>query len=162
MCSNITPEVEDSGKQMLNAKWIDHYGELVAVSPTTECIWMLSNPSRINSIKSKGMRAHHEGKVLVEQNTYECYTMDDMHPIPNFKIEFPEGKFKRLHAYYNIRMDPNLELGFAALDHVTCGCNACKEQLARPWMPCVDMHEQPRYAANSMMGQMIGESVSSL
>jgi hypothetical protein len=33
MCSIITPETEDSGKQMLNAKSIDHGGEMVAVSP---------------------------------------------------------------------------------------------------------------------------------
>ncbi len=133
---------------MLNAKWIEHSGELVAVSPATECIRMLSDLSQINGIKSKGMRASHEGKALVEQNTYEFYTMDDVPPIPNYKIEFPKGKVNGMHAYYNIRTEPNLGLGFGALHCVACGCNTCKEQLARPWMPHVDMHEQPRYATN--------------
>jgi len=41
MCSIITPEAEDSGKQMLNAKWIDHGRGLVAVSPPTECVRIL-------------------------------------------------------------------------------------------------------------------------
>jgi hypothetical protein len=98
MCSIITPESEDSGKQMLNAKWIDHGGELVAVSPTPECAQMLRYPARINGMQSKRMRARHEGKVLVEQNTYECYTMDDVPPIPNFKIEFTKGKFNGMCA----------------------------------------------------------------
>ena len=146
MCSIITPEAEDSGKQMLNAKWNDHVGELVAVSPTAECVQMLSDASWINGIKSEGMRVHCEGKALVEQNTYKCYTMDDVPPIPNVKIKFPKRKFNGMHVYYSIRTDPDLGLGFAALCHVTCGCNACKEQLARPWMPCIDMHEQQRYA----------------
>ncbi len=45
MCSVITPEAEDSGKQMLNAKWIDRGEELVAVSPAAECVRMLSDPA---------------------------------------------------------------------------------------------------------------------
>ena len=89
-------------------------------------------------------------KVLVKQNTCECYTMDDVPPIPKFKIEFPKEKFNGMCAYYNIRTDPGLGLGFAAFCRVVCGYNACKEQLTRlwTWMPHVDMHEQTRYAAN--------------
>ncbi len=148
MCSIITPEVEDSGKHMLSAKWIDRGGELVTVSPAAECVRMLSDPARINTIKSKGMRASCEGKALVEWNTYECYTMDDVDTIPHYIIKFPKGKINGLRAYYNIRTDPDLGLGFAALHRVACGCYACKQQLKMPWLPCVDMHEQHRYAAN--------------
>ncbi len=46
------------------------------------------------------------------------------------------------------RTDPDLGLGFAALWHVACGCDACKEQLGMPWLLRVNMYEQPRYAAN--------------
>ena len=74
--------------------------------------------------------------------------MDDVPPIPNYKITFAKGRFNELRAYYNIRTDPDLGLGFAALRRVACGCDACKEQLGRPWLPCVDMYEQPRYSAN--------------
>ncbi len=142
MCSIITLEAEDSGKHMLSAKWIDHGGELVAVSPATECVRMLSNPACINGVKSKGMRASHEGKAKVERNTYECYTMANVDTIPNYKIEFPNGKFNGLRAYYNIRTDPDLGLGFAALRCAACGCDACKQQLKMPWLPCIDMHKQ--------------------
>jgi hypothetical protein len=58
MCSIITPEAADSGKQMKSAKWINRGGLLVAVSPVTECICVLSDPACINGIKSKGMRAN--------------------------------------------------------------------------------------------------------
>ena len=94
--------------------------------------------------KSKGMKASHEGKVLVEQSTYECYTMDSIPPIPFYKIKFSKEKFIGMHVYCNIRTELNLGLGFAALCCVACGCNKCKEQLARPWVPHVDMHKQPR------------------
>ncbi len=75
--------------------------------------------------------------------------MDDVPHIPNYKITFPKGKFNGIRAYSNIRMDPDLRLGFAALRCVGCGCEACKDQLRRPWLPHVDMYEQPRYAANN-------------
>ncbi len=143
MRSIITPEAEDSDKHMLSAKWIDHGRELVAVSPAAKCVCMLINPACINGIKSEGMRASCEGKALVEWNTYECYTMNDVDTIPHYKIDFPKGKFNGLCAYYNIRMDPDLGLGFAALCCIACGCNVCKQQLKMPWLPRVNMHKQP-------------------
>ncbi len=69
--------------------------------------------------------------------------MDDVPPIPNYKIVFSKGKFNGIHAYYTIRTEPDLSLGYAALWRIACRCNVCKEQLGRPWLPCVDMFEQP-------------------
>ncbi len=57
MCSIITPEATDSVKRMQSAKWIDRSGLLVAVSPAAECVRILSDPTCLNGIKSKGMRA---------------------------------------------------------------------------------------------------------
>ena len=79
---------------------------------------------------------------------YKCYMMDNVPLIPNYKTKFPKGKFNGICVYYSIRTDPDLGLGFAALCCIACGFNGCKEQLARLWLPRVDMHEQPRYAAN--------------
>ena len=149
MCSIITPEATDSVKCMQSAKWIDCDRLLVAVSPAAECDHLLSNPTFLNGIKSKGMQAKQEGKALVERNTYESYMMDDVPPIPNFKIAFAKGKFNGLRAYYNICMDPDLRLGLAALRRVACGCDACEEQLGMPWLQRANMYEQPRYATNN-------------
>jgi hypothetical protein len=78
MCSIITPEAADSGRQMLSAKWIDCSKVLVAASPATECICMLSNTACISGIKSKGMQASPKRNALVECNHYKCYMMDDV------------------------------------------------------------------------------------
>ncbi len=56
MCAIKTPEEPDGGKKMMSAKWVDQNGVAVAVSPAAKCVQMLSDPSRINEIKSEGMR----------------------------------------------------------------------------------------------------------
>jgi hypothetical protein len=101
MCSIVTPEETNANRQMLSAKWIDRGGDLVAVSPAAECVRMLSDPFRINGVKSEGMRAKREGKALVERNDYTTYSMDDVSIIPDWKIVFPKGKFNGLRAYCN-------------------------------------------------------------
>ena len=135
MCSIVTPEEENSGKQkMLNAKWIDRGGGAgdIAVSPAAECVRLLSNPERVSGIKSEGMRAKREAKALVERNDYAAYTMDDVPPLPDYKVILPKGKFNGLRPHYNLRTDPDLGMDYAAMRCVACGCESCKEQLGRP------------------------------
>jgi hypothetical protein len=65
------------------------------------------------------------------------------------KVILPKGKFNGLRAHCNIRADPDLGTNYAALHHVACGCESCKEQLGWPWvLPCVDVATQPRYSQN--------------
>jgi hypothetical protein len=86
---------------------------------------------------------------MVERNDYATYTMDDVPPLPDYKVILPKGKFNRLRAHYNIRTDPDLGIDYAALHRLTCSCESCKEQLGRPWvLPCVDVAAQPRYGQN--------------
>jgi hypothetical protein len=80
MRSIITPEVADSCKHILSAKWIDCSKVLVAVSPAAQCVCMLSDTTHINGIKKKGMRASCKGNAFVDLNDYEWYTMDDTPP----------------------------------------------------------------------------------
>ncbi len=150
MCSIVTPEAPKSGNQMLSTKWIERGGaDAIAVSPAVKCVCLLSNPARVSSIKGKGMRAKRKGKALVERNDYVTYTMDDVPPLPDYKVILPKSNFSGLRAHYNIRTDPDLGIGFAALHRVACGHGLCKEQLARPWvLPCVDVDTQPRYGQN--------------
>jgi hypothetical protein len=151
MCSIVTPEEDNSGKQqMLNTKWIDRGGgDDVAVSPAAECVCLLSDPERVSGIKSEGMRSKREAKALVERNDYATYTMDNVPPLPDYKVILPKGKFNGLRALYNIRTDPDLGIDYAALRRVACSCESCKEQLGRPWvLPCIDIAAQPRYGQN--------------
>ena len=73
MCCIVYPEVEDSGKNMLSAKWVERDRETIAVSPADECVCLRSNPSRVIGIKSKGMRAKRDRKALVLRNSYASY-----------------------------------------------------------------------------------------
>ncbi len=57
-----------------------------------------------------------------------------------------KGKFNGIRAYYNIRTDPNLGIGWAAIHQIACDCVACKVQLKMAWMLRVDNSAQPCYA----------------
>ncbi len=148
MCSIITPEEANSSKKMLSAKWIDHNGVAVAVSPTAKCVCMLSNPSRANEIESKGIQNKHEGNAFVEQNDYATYSMANAPPIPEYKIVLKKGKFNGIHTFYNICLDPNLGIGWVAVCCVACGCGPCKVKLKMPWTRQVNNCTQPCYAEN--------------
>ena len=82
------------------------------------------------------MRKKCEAKALVERNDYVTYTMDDVPPLPDYKVILPKGKinvlleykvilpkgkFNRLLAHYNIRTDPDLGIDYATLRRVACG-----------------------------------------
>ena len=79
---------------MLKAKWIDcGGGDYIAVSPAAKCVCLLSNPARVSGIKSKGMWSKLETKALVERNDYATYTMDNVPPLPDYKVILPKAKF---------------------------------------------------------------------
>jgi len=133
MCCIVTPEAADSGKNMLSAKWIERDRETILVSLADKVWSLLSNPARVNGIKSKGMWAKHEGIVLLWRNNYTSYTMLDVPPIQDYNVVLPKGQFNKLHAHYNIHTYPDLGLGWAAvLCQVACSCGPCKDQLERP------------------------------
>ncbi len=134
MSSIVMPEEDNSGKQkMLNAKWIDRGGgDDIAVSSAAKCVCLLSGPACVSGIKSEGMRSKRKAKVLVERNDYVTYTMDDVPPLPDYKVILPKGKFNEIHAHYNIRTDLDLGIEYVALRRVPCSYELCKEQLGRP------------------------------
>ncbi len=76
--------------------------------------------------------------------------MEDVPPIPEYKIKMEKGKYNAILAYYNICTDPDLGIGWAAVHHVACGCGPCKVQLKMPWVPRVDRRAQPRYTQNNV------------
>jgi hypothetical protein len=133
---------------MLSAKWIERNGIIVAMSLADKCVRLLSNSTRLNSIKSKGMWAKRKGRVLAMRNDYMTFTMADVPPLPDYKVVLPKGQFNVIRAHYNIRTDPNLSMGWAALRQVACGCGPCKDQLQRPWVLRGGITAQPRYAVN--------------
>ncbi len=148
MCCILTPETAQGGRQMILAKWIERNGINIAVSPADECIRLLSDPTRLNGIKSKGMQAKHKGRVLVVQNNYMTYTMENVRPLLDYKVVLPKGQFNGIRAHYNIRTDPDLGMDWAVVRWVACGCGPCKDQLQRPWVLRGSITAQPRYMVN--------------
>ena len=73
MCCMVCLEVADTGKNMLSPEWAERDRETITVSPADGCIHLLSNPSRVNGIKSKGMRVKCNAKALVSCNNYASY-----------------------------------------------------------------------------------------
>jgi hypothetical protein len=94
------------------------------------------------------MRAQREGRALVMQNDYMTYTMENVPPLPDYKVVLPKGQFNGICAHYNIRTDPDLSMGWAAVRRVACGCGPCKDQLQRPWVLHGSITAQPCNAAN--------------
>ncbi len=100
---------------MLSAKWIELDGITIAVSSADESIHLLSDPTRLNGIKIKGMWAKCEGRALVMQNNFMTYTMMDVPPLPDYKLVLPKRGFNGIRAHYNIRTDPDLGMGWAVV-----------------------------------------------
>ena len=129
----------DSSKNMLSAKWVERDEATVRVSLADKCICLLNNPARVNGIKSKVMWAKHKRKALALRNDYMSYTMADVPHNWDYKVVLPKGQFNGFLVHYNIHMDPDLGLGWAALQWVACGSGPYKNQLERPWVPLVDV-----------------------
>ena len=68
MCCIIFPEVVDGNMNTLSTKWVDRDGETITVSPADEFVRLLSDPSRVNRIKSKCMRTKRDCNALVSCN----------------------------------------------------------------------------------------------
>jgi hypothetical protein len=100
----------------------------------------------LNGIKSKCMRAQREGRALVVQNDYMTYIVENVLPLPDYKVVLPKGQFNGIRAHYNIRMDSDLGMDWAAVRRVACSCGPCKDQLQRPWVLRGSIAAQLRYA----------------
>jgi hypothetical protein len=144
----LTPEMAQGRRQMLSAKWIECDGINIAMNPADECVCLLSDPTCLNGIKSKGMQAKRKGRALVVQNDYMTYTMENVPPLPDYKVVLPKGQFNGIRAHYNICMDPDLGMDWAVGHWVACGCGPCKDQLQRLWVLRGSITAQPRYAVN--------------
>ena len=82
------------------------------------------------------------------QNNYMTYTMENVPPLPDYKVVLPKEQFNGISAHYNIRTDPDLGMDWAVVRWVDCSCGPCKGQLQRPWVLRGSITAQPCYAVN--------------
>ena len=69
--------------------------------------------------------------------------MKDVYKIPNNQDKVTMKQF------YHIRYDPDLDECFYAMQHITCTCAGCVEQLSNPWLHNQDKTLQPCYDIES-------------
>ena len=63
-------------------------------------------------------------------------------------IGFKKGNRNGISAMYNIRCDPDLGVGKAAVRRIPCACLFCIEQLNLPWDKNKEDTNQRRYGIN--------------
>jgi hypothetical protein len=112
-----------------------------------ECLRLCEMHDRKNGVKSSGKYAKRERAAKISGRHYYLQQTQDVR-LGNLKmtaVGLPKGTHSGLLARYNIRTDPDLGVGRAALRRIPCSCLACRNQLSKPWKPNVDAIEQDRY-----------------
>ena len=146
MCMIGTPEANDGTARMAAHTMIED----AAYSLATECARLCGDPARAHGVKSHAKYAKREGAAKMEERFYHVQDPADVHftKLKKTVVGLPAGEHNGLLSRYNLRTDPQLGVGRAALRRVPCACNACVRQLQLPWSASVPADEQPRYAQN--------------
>jgi hypothetical protein len=83
----------------------------------------------------------------MKKRNYHVQNEEEETPFANVKMKtvgMPPGACNGVGAMYNLRVDPSLGVGKAALRRVPCLCDGCLSQLKLPWQPGVSAKEQAR------------------
>lgn len=119
-----------------------------------ECLRLCSHPDRLTGVKGQTKHAKREAAAKLLCRCYYTMSMDDvlfsslcMGVAKNPSLE---GTHNGIRGRYNIRADPDLGLGRAALRRVPCACDSCITQMQEPWETGIVPCDQPRYKQNRM------------
>jgi hypothetical protein len=139
----------DNSKRM--ADWAMEGGAEKCLS--AEAVRLLQNPDRKDGVTDAGKhKKRYENRAVTERH-YHVLKGSDV-KFDNLKMEtikfksVRKGKHNGLGSQYNIRTDPDLGVGFAAIRRIPCACDVCYNQLKEPWIPTKPSKEQPRYKQN--------------
>ena len=146
MCFTCKPGQQSSKNTMASETMCEGKEKIFS----KECVRLLSNPDRFSGVKSESKYAKRESNAMVKKRYYHLQKHEDINHT-NIKSQLkgldnstPIG----IRSHYNIRVDYDLGLSFAAIRRLPCACTACLEQLDLNWDINVLRHEQPRYARN--------------
>jgi hypothetical protein len=145
---------KDDGRDNTNrmADWAMQDGEEKCLS--AEAVRLLENPERKDGVICAGKYKKRFDNRLVTERHYHVLKAADVQ-FENLKMEtlqfknVKKGRHNGLGTRYNIRTDPDLGVGFAAIRRIPCACNPCFDQLKKGWVPGTPSHEQPRYEQNN-------------
>ena len=142
----MTPEVITSKDRMSSATMIKGAEKSFA----KECLRLCSNPNRKTGVKSEKKSAKREANAKLKERFYHLQEYDEVkYNNKQVALEgFKNGPREGISSMYNIRADPDLGFGKAAIRRIPCACNTCVAQLSIPWVPGKSATEQDRYKVN--------------
>ena len=142
----MTPEVITSKDRMSSATMIEGAEKSFA----KECLRLCSNPDRKTGVKSEKKSAKREANAKLKERFYHLQEYDEVkYNNKQVALEgFKNGPREGISSMYNIRADPDLGFGKAAIRRIPCACNSCVAQLSIPWVPGKSATEQDRYKVN--------------
>jgi hypothetical protein len=117
-------------------------------SLAAECARLCSLPSRINGVKSHAKAKKHEETATMKKRNYHVQPEEEEIAFTNIKtktVGLPsKGTCNGMGAMCNLRVDPSLGAGRAALRRIPCLCQGCLSQLKLPWQHGVAAKKQAR------------------
>jgi hypothetical protein len=144
MCMIGTPEANDGTSRMAAHSMVENASKSLA----EECVRLCSDESRIAGVKSHSKHVKREANATITRRNYHIQKIEDV-SFTNVKMKatgFLPGPKNGLLGMYNLRTDPDLGIGKAAVRRIPCGCQSCTTQLLTPWSHGIPATTQPRYA----------------
>jgi hypothetical protein len=125
--------------------------EAETTSFARECLRLCSVRDRKDGVKSSAKYAKREKAAKISARHYYLQERHNVR-LSNLRmtaVGLPkQGPHSGLLARYNLRTDPELGVGRAALRRIPCSCLACREQMSKAWQPRVEPINQERYQQN--------------
>ena len=138
-----TPEADDKESKM-NAH------SMIGFASCSLAKRLCDDEVRVNG--TKGYRKHKKREDIqkLKKKVYHLQDKDDveMVGIKKDSIRFRKVNRNGISAMYNIRCDPDLGLGKAAVRRIPCACLFCIEQPNLPWDKKKEDTNQRRYGIN--------------
>jgi hypothetical protein len=146
MCLIGTPGAQETKQRMEAAAMVNGASKSLA----EECIRLCNDEERVCGLKGGAKNAKREMNARLKRRHYHLHSPEAARFV-DLKMRvagLPSGRYKGIGAMYNIRTDPELGLGTAAVRRIPCCCEACVTQLKKPWRPGTPAKEQERYEQN--------------
>jgi hypothetical protein len=150
LCEKMSTTHKEDGRDNSNrmADWAMEGGAEKCLS--SEAVRLLENPDRKDGVTCAGKHKKRFDNRAVTERHYHVLKAADV-KFDDLKMEtlkfkkVSKGKHNGLGSRYNIRTDPDLGVGFAAIRRIPCACDDCCDQLKKTWVPGTPPNQQPRY-----------------
>ena len=126
-----------------------NYTNTIENSFANDCARICADKSRSSGVLNSSNYLARSKTAKLSNRYYHVH--NDNNTIPSINPKSTQGWLSYsnvkigIRFYYNFRADPKLPLGQIAVRRIPCACNACIQQLQKPWLPNKTFYNQPRY-----------------